>query len=101
MGMDQETEHRLSKHEKRLEDKLRDCKKDVDAELETIALSIKQLQSDIQAMRDILEAWNNMKGFASGMRFFSTAIKILTPIVVFFGGVYWFFHTGQWPNDKG
>ena len=98
--MDDEIERRLDKHVRRFDDKLRDCKKDVDVELDSIASSIKQMQADIQAMKDILEAWNNMKGFASGMRFVSTVIKIMTPVVVFFGGIYWFFHTGQWPNGK-
>lgn len=85
---------------RRVDDKINKCKADVDKELDTIAVSLKQVQADIQAMKEILEAWNNMKGFASGMRFISTVIKILTPIVVVFGGLYFMAKTGNWPSGK-
>ena len=98
--MDEEIERRFGRQERRFEDKLHDCKKEVDVELDSIAQSIKRMEADIQAMKDILEAWNNMKGFASGMRFVSTVFKVIMPIVMFIVGVYWLLKTGHWPTSE-
>jgi len=99
-GMDEEVEKRFIQQNKRFDDRLRECKKDVDLEFDSITQVIKQIQADVQAMKEILEAWNNMKGFASGMRFVSAVIKILTPIVVLIGGAYFALKTGSLPHDK-
>lgn len=98
--MDEEIEKKFSEHSRRFSDKLKDCREDVNVELDTIAKSMAKMQADIQAMKEILEAWNNMKGFASGVSFIATVIKVLAPVVAFFGGLYWLIHTGSWPNGK-
>ena len=91
-------EKRFADHHRRFTDKLRDCKRDVDEVLAINTQAINTIQQDIGEMKEILLAWNNMKGFASGMRFFSAAIKIITPIVLLIGGIYFFFKTGKFPE---
>lgn len=93
-----EIEKRFADHHRRFTDKLRECKREVDVEFTNIAGSMTAMQADVKEMKEILEAWNNMKGFASGMRFFATAIKIITPVVLLIGGIYFFFKTGKLPE---
>ena len=95
---DTEIEKRFVDHHRRFTDKLRDCKRDVDEVLAINTQSIMTIQDDIAEMKEILLAWNNMKGFASGMRFFSTVIKIITPIILLIGGLYYFIKTGKYPE---
>lgn len=54
---------------------LKECKKETSDRLTTIETDIKEMKSDICAMRDILETWNNTKGFV-------TTVKVLSKLAI-------------------
>lgn len=83
----EEIERRFKNQDRRLSDHKRETEE-----------TLKAIQSDVAAMKEILETWNSMKGFAAGMRFMSAAIKIVTPIILLIGAAYWFIKTGKLPS---
>ncbi len=55
---------------------------------------------DIAATKDVVEAWGRIVGTAKVMKGISTAIKVATPIVLFFGFVYLLFYNPQLAFEK-
>lgn len=59
---------------------------------------IDQMVSDIARMRDILEAWNSIKGFGKTMQYMATAVKVVGVITVAIAAVWYTIRTGQLPK---
>jgi len=57
--------------------------------LSITADSIKQIHDDVAKMREIIEAWDNAKGFVTTIKFLSALVKWLT-IVGGAVGVIWY-----------
>ena len=63
--------------------------------LEKIAERQEEQSKKLEQVAEIIDAWNTTKGFVSGIKIFSAAIKILTPIVLLIGGGYVIFKGGK------
>lgn len=49
---------------------------------------------------DLVAAWNNAQGFLSVMVWISRWIKILTPIAIVLGAIFYFIKTGTWTETE-
>jgi hypothetical protein len=79
------TEDRLN----RLEDEFQECRDNVFQSLATI-------QTQLNTLIGLAEAWNNWRGFARIMALLSAAIRTLTPIALLAMAVAYFIKTGVW-----
>ena len=87
--MSADLERRMADHVRRLEDQERRC--------DIVTDSITLMQADIKAMKEILEAWNSVKGFGTGMKFISASAKILLPILALGGAIWYLIMNGHLP----
>lgn len=87
-----------------LNERVLDCErkiKNVTEEQATVSLQITELNIHISRIADILEAWNNVKGFWSVMRLISNAAKVGMIIIGAILAVFIFIRTGHWIGVKG
>lgn len=61
-----------------------------------MAENLKKLTENTGRLADVLEAWNNVKGFWWTIRGVGAVAKILIPIMVLGGAIWWFIKTGRW-----
>ena len=57
--------------------KIDGCREDIDRQIETINSSLERLHKDMTDIKEILEAWNNAKGFVTGIRVFGGILRFL------------------------
>lgn len=55
-----------------------------------------QLNQYIGRMAEIMEAWNNAKGFWSVMQFVTAFVKVAAALGLFFAAIWVFLKTGVW-----
>lgn len=60
---------------------------ELEARLQEQKETLDQIHQDLKSVREIIEAWNNVKGFATTMKFIASAIKITVTV----GGAVGFF----------
>ena len=58
--------------------------------------NLKKLTENTGRLADVLEAWNNVKGFWWTLKLISSAAKIAVPMLAFVGAVWYFAKTGHW-----
>lgn len=57
---------------------------------------MKMLTANTGRLADVLEAWNNVKGFWWTMKVMAGGAKILIPLIAFCAAIWFFLKTGQW-----
>lgn len=69
------------------------------ARLETV---VPGMAEDARTTREIVEAWNRVKGFGAVIKFTSSALKVLWPFVALLIAIVMFAKTGHWswPSAK-
>ena len=61
---------------------------------------LKETNDGVSKTKEIVEAWGNIKGLAVSFVGISTALKVATPIVLFFGFIYLMFYNPQLAMEK-
>lgn len=86
-----------------LHTRVSDCEESIRKLLDSqqiITDNLKRLTENTGRLADVLEAWNNVKGFWWTVKLLGTIAKALIPIAAF-GGVVWaFVKTGQWLSNR-
>ncbi|OZB37538.1 MAG: hypothetical protein B7X50_12390 [Alishewanella sp. 34-51-39] len=59
-------------------------------------LIMQSLTENMGRIAEVLEAWNNARGFWITVKFFSAFAKVLLPIIAVAAASYAFVKTGQW-----
>lgn len=83
----------------RLHDRVDDHDRDImriDGTLSRLVDNMQGLTDNTGRLADVLEAWNNVKGFWWTMRAFGTLAKVVTPLLLFVGAVWLLGKTGNW-----
>lgn len=68
----------------------------IDGTLTTLASTMQGLTDNTGRLADVLEAWNNVKGFWWTIKAMSTLAKLAAPVLLLFAAVWLFAKTGQW-----
>lgn len=75
------------------------CEASIQKLLETnqlLASKLDVLAGTIGRVAEVLEAWNNAKGFWMVVKFMSSVLKVVLPLLLFTGAIFAFIKTGQW-----
>lgn len=83
----------------RLHSRVGDCEKSINKLLESQQLMtehVKKLTDNTGRLADVLEAWNNVKGFWWTLKLMSGGAKIVIPIVALVAALWIFLKTGHW-----
>lgn len=93
------------------EEKLKECRDEVDKSMAILhgrvdafvqaTSTIHEIRDDIREMREILDAWNNAKGFVTTIKFLSSLIKWISIVGGTIGLIWYFFKTGHPPDVTG
>lgn len=82
-----------------LHSRIADCEESIGRLLEAqreMTDNMRTLTSNIGRVAEVLEAWNNAKGFWITLKFASGFAKIMLPLIAFSGALWLFVKTGQW-----
>ncbi|MDZ7595882.1 MAG: hypothetical protein U0932_14635 [Thiobacillus sp.] len=83
----------------RIDDHDRDIKQIIETQ-RVVAESIAGLTGPVGRLADVLETWNNVKGFWWTVKMLSSAAKVLVPLLLFaaalFAAFWLYAKTGQW-----
>ena len=74
-----------------LHSRIADCEESILKLLEAqkhVTDSMAKLTDNMGRIAEVLEAWNNAKGFWATLRFMSAAAKVLVPIMVVTGAIW-------------
>lgn len=84
-----------------LHSRVADCEESIDkllASQAAMADNFKRLSENLGRVAEVLEAWNNAKGFWLTIRFVSAVVKVVVPIAALLVAVWVLLKTGQWVN---
>jgi hypothetical protein len=87
-----------------MHNRLNDCEESIKLLLESnrdTAELLKSLTGELGRVAEVLEAWNNAKGFILTLKLISGGVKIIVPIVAFVVVVWVFIKTGKWIASAG
>lgn len=80
----------------RLEEELSACRDKVNRNLAEFHDKLAAIEQKLTALLEIMEAWNNFRGFTRIMAIISSTIKTLAPIALLITALVYFFKTGTW-----
>lgn len=82
-----------------LHSRVADCEESIKKMLDSqreVAESLKVLTSNLGRVAEVMEAWNNAKGFWLTIKIFSAGAKIILPLIALVAGIWFFLKTGKW-----
>lgn len=82
-----------------LHGRVADCEESIGKLLEAqreMTTNMRTLTDNMGRIAEVLEAWNNAKGFWVTLKFMSGFSKVALPIIAFTGALWLFIKTGQW-----
>lgn len=82
--------------------RLQDCEDSIAGLIESnrkISATLEALAENIGRVAEVLEAFNNAKGFWLTIKFLSAFAKVLLPILLFAGALWVFLKTGHWGSE--
>jgi len=82
--------------------RLQDCEDSIAGLLESnkkISETLATLSENVGRIAEVLEAFNNAKGFWLTIKFVSAFAKTLLPILIFAGALWVFLKTGNWRGE--
>jgi K+/H+ antiporter YhaU regulatory subunit KhtT len=82
-----------------MHNRLDDCEETIKKLLESNRETAELLQSltgELSRVAEVLEAWNNAKGFILTLKLISGGVKVIAPIVAFVVIIWVFIKTGKW-----
>lgn len=65
-----------------------------------MADNLKTLTNNLGRVAEVLEAWNNAKGFWLTVKFMSAVMRVLVPLGAFGLALWVLLKTGIWPDQK-
>lgn len=83
----------------RLHDRVDDHERDIariDGTLTKLVDNMQGLTDNTGRLADVLEAWNNVKGFWWTIKAMSALAKLAAPVLLFIAALWLFAKTGQW-----
>lgn len=83
----------------RLHTRIADCEESIAKMLEVqnaMTTNMQNLDNTMGRIAEVLEAWNNARGFWLTVKFVSAFAKVMLPIVAVGAAIYAFVKTGQW-----
>lgn len=86
-----------------LHSRIADCEASIDkllASQAAMADNLKRLTENLGRVAEVLEAWNNAKGFWLTIQFVSGVVKVVVPIGAFLVAVWLLVKTGQWFGNR-
>ena len=87
----------------RLHSRVSDCERNIAGLLisqRDMTENLNRLTENLGRVAEVLETFNNAKGFWLTIKFFSAFIGIMLPIIGLLGAVWLFVKTGQWLGIK-
>lgn len=82
-----------------LHGRIADCEESIIRLLEAqqaMTTNMQSLTENMGRIAEVLEAWNNARGFWLTVKFVSAFAKVMFPIVAVGAAIYAFVKTGQW-----
>lgn len=82
--------------------RLQECEDSIAGLIESnrkISETLEALAENIGRVAEVLEAFNNAKGFWLTIKFLSAFAKVLLPILLFSGALWVFLKTGHWGGE--
>lgn len=82
-----------------LHSRIADCEESIQKLLESqqqMTENLRKLTDNTGRLADVLEAWNNVKGFWWTLKLLSGGAKIVIPLIALGGAAWLFLKTGQW-----
>lgn len=73
---------------------------DVRSMMSELGSDVRQMRQDLETVREVLLAYNNVKGFLSTVRFIGVVLKVLATIGAIAAAIWYFGKTGQWTWPK-
>lgn len=83
----------------RLHDRVDDHDRDIlriDGTLTDLVSNMKGLTDNTGRLADVLEAWNNVRGFWWTIKALSALARLIAPILLFMAALWLFAKTGHW-----
>lgn len=83
----------------RLHDRVDDNEREIlriDGTLNKLVTNMQGLTDNTGRLADVLEAWNNVRGFWWTIKAMSALAKLAAPILLFLAALWLFAKTGQW-----
>jgi len=90
--------HELEADVRKMEANLEETLPQISATLKMLSEQSARQTETLNKMAEILEAWNNIKGFGKTLRFLSTWIKVISLIVLAWVAFVYFLRTGHIPK---
>lgn len=82
-----------------LHSRVADCEESIGKLLEAqrdVTANMRTLTANMGRIAEVLEAWNNAKGFWITLKLASAGAKVLLPLLAFGAAVFIFMKTGKW-----
>jgi hypothetical protein len=82
-----------------LHSRVADCEESIQKLLESqqhMTENLKKLTDNTGRLADVLEAWQNVKGFWWTLRMMSSGAKIVVPLIAVIAAAWLFLKTGNW-----
>lgn len=80
----------------RLEEELVACRDKVNRSIADFHKQLATIETKLNTLLEIMEAWNNFRGFTRVMAIISSSIKTLAPIALLITALVYFIKTGTW-----
>src|SRR3990172_6141306 len=77
---------------------LDDCKNSVDEQIKAIRETVAAVANDAKKIREIVEAWDNAKGFVNTVKGISSTLKLLALPAAFVVAIWYLITTGHLPT---
>ena len=94
-----------------IESKIKECRNEVDASLAVLhgrmdefsraTITLGEIKSSVEEMREIIAAWNSAKGFVTTIKFLSAFLKYSAIVGAAVGMVWYLFKFGHLPPTPG
>ena len=65
--------------------------------LEALHDDVKEIKKNVEEVKELLSAWNNIKGFGTTMKWIATGVKVIAIVGAAVGAIYLVF-TGHQPK---
>lgn len=68
-------------------------------ELTTIRSKVETMEQEVASIKELLQAWENAKGFIKVIEILGKITKALLPTIAFIGAFWYLITSGHWPKQ--
>ena len=69
------------------------------SDLSTIKLKVELMEQEVTSIKELLQAWENAKGFVKVIEVLGKITKALIPTIAFFTALWYLITSGHWPKQ--